>query len=48
MVRADGSGLPVRSSGELSGEDVVPWSRCPVDTLFPTARPADHPTAPPP
>jgi hypothetical protein len=31
-------GIAVRSGGELSGEDVVPGFRCPVDTLFPAAR----------
>lgn len=40
-IRADGSGLRVRSGGELSGEDVVPGFRCPVDSLFPATRPAD-------
>jgi hypothetical protein len=46
VIRADGSGLRVRSGGELCGEDVVPGFRCPVDALFPTARSADHPAAP--
>ena len=40
VIRADGSGLRVRSGGELSGEDVVPGFRCPVDALFPAAGPA--------
>jgi hypothetical protein len=40
VIRADGSGLRIRSGGELSGEDVVPGFRCPVDALFPAARPA--------
>ena len=41
VIRADGSGLRIRSGGELLGEDVVPGFRCPVDSLFPAARPAD-------
>ena len=41
VLRADGSGLRIRSGGELSGEDVVPGFRCPVASLFPPARPAD-------
>jgi Uma2 family endonuclease len=41
IFRADGSSSRLRSGGELSGEDVVPGFRCPVDALFPTARPAD-------
>ena len=44
VIRADGSGLRIRSGGELSGEDVVPGFRCPVDDLFPAARPADAET----
>jgi Uma2 family endonuclease len=41
VIRADGSGLRIRPGGELSGEDVVPGFRCPVDALFPAARPAE-------
>ncbi len=41
VIRADGSGLRVRSGGELSGEDVLPGFRCPVDALFPPAGPAE-------
>ena len=41
VIRADGSCLRIRSGGELSGEDVVPGFRCPVDALFPAARAAD-------
>jgi hypothetical protein len=44
--RADGSRSRIRSGGELSGEDVVPGFRCPVDALFPAVQPADHPAAP--
>jgi hypothetical protein len=44
VIRTDGSGLRVRSGGELSGEDVVPGFRGPVDALFPAARPADADT----
>jgi Uma2 family endonuclease len=45
VIRADGSGLRLRSGGELSGEDVIPGFRCPVDALFPAAHPIDHPAA---
>lgn len=38
VIRADGSGLRIRSGGELSGEDVLPGFRCPVASLFPAAR----------
>jgi hypothetical protein len=31
---------------ELSGEDVVPRFRCPVDALFPPVQPAVEPAAP--
>ncbi len=41
VIRADGTGLRLRSSGELSGEDVIPGFRCPVNALFPAARPAE-------
>jgi Uma2 family endonuclease len=41
VIRADRSGLRIASGGELSGEDVVPGFRCPVDALFPEARPAE-------
>jgi len=44
VIRADGSGLRVRSGGELSGEDVVPGFRCSVTALFPAARPAEADT----
>jgi Uma2 family endonuclease len=44
VIRADGSGLRLRPGGELSGEDVIPGFRCPVDALFPAAHPA-APTA---
>jgi Uma2 family endonuclease len=40
VFRADGSSSRIRSGGELSGEDVVPGFRCPVDALFPAAQPA--------
>ncbi len=48
IFRADGSSSRIRSGGELSGEDVVPGFRCPVDALFPAVQPADHPPAPTP
>jgi Uma2 family endonuclease len=41
IFRADGSSARIRPGGELSGEDVVPGFLCPVDSLFPAARPAD-------
>jgi Uma2 family endonuclease len=41
VIRSDGSGYRLRSSDELSGEDVVPGFRCPVASLFPT--PESHP-----
>jgi len=41
IFRADGSSSRIRSGGELSGEDVVPGFRCPVDALLPTAPTAD-------
>jgi Uma2 family endonuclease len=41
VFRADGSTSRIRSGGEVSGEDVVPGFRCPVDALFPAARPAE-------
>src|SRR5262249_26416334 len=41
VIRADGTGLRVRSGGELSGEDVIPGFRCSVDALFPAARAAE-------
>jgi Uma2 family endonuclease len=41
VIWADGTGLRVRSGGELSGEDVIPGFRCPVDALFPAARAAE-------
>jgi Uma2 family endonuclease len=44
VIRADGSSSRIRSGGELSGEDVIPGFRCPVDALFPAAQPA-APTA---
>jgi Uma2 family endonuclease len=40
VIRADGSSARLRSGSELSGEDVVPGFRCPVDSLFPAIRPA--------
>jgi Uma2 family endonuclease len=46
VFRADGSTSRIRSGGELSGEDVVPGFRCPVDALFPPVQPADQPAAP--
>lgn len=45
IFRADGSSARIRSGDELSGEDVVPGFRCPVDALFPAGRPADQPSA---
>lgn len=41
VIRADGSGLWLRAGGELSGEDVLPGFRCPVDALFPPAGPQE-------
>ncbi len=46
IFRADGSSSRIRSGGEVSGEDVVPGFRCPVDALFPATQPADHLAAP--
>jgi Uma2 family endonuclease len=46
VIRADGSTSRLRSGGELSGENVVPGFRCPVDALFPALQPADPPAAP--
>ncbi len=36
VIRTDGSGLRLRAGSELSGEDVLPGFRCPVDALFPS------------
>ncbi len=46
IFRADGSTARIRSGDELSGEDVVPGFRCPVDALFPSARADETPAAP--
>lgn len=45
VIRADGSGVRLRAGGELSGEDVLPGFRCPVDALFPPAGPQEPETA---
>jgi Uma2 family endonuclease len=49
VIRGDGSGHRLRSSDELSGEDVVPGFRCPVASVFPppTSLPTDTDTASP-
>jgi Uma2 family endonuclease len=46
IFRADGSSSRIRAGDELSGEDVLPGFRCPVDALFPTAQTAGHQAAP--